>query len=74
MAEAGDQSAQLYPGWMYKNGHVVDKDYSTAVEWCRKSAEQGHSIAQNNLGHMYQNGYGVDKDERIGTEWYKAIP
>ena len=54
MVEAGDEYAQLYFGWMYKNRHVVDKDYSIAEKWCRKSAEQGHSTAQNNFAHMYQ--------------------
>jgi len=58
-------------GTMYFNGFGVDKDYSKAVEWYRKSAEQGDVNGQINLGTMYFNGFGVDKDYSKAVEWYR---
>jgi len=47
---------------MYYYGRGDDDNYSKAVEWHRKAAEQGHADAQNHLGQMYQYGLGVDKN------------
>jgi len=49
----------------------VDKNYSTAVEWYRKAAEQGYEGAQFNLGVMYDKGWDVDKNELTAVEWYR---
>eukprot|EP00815_Leptocylindrus_aporus_P010424 CAMPEP_0116062674 /NCGR_PEP_ID=MMETSP0322-20121206/7922_1 /TAXON_ID=163516 /ORGANISM="Leptocylindrus danicus var. apora, Strain B651" /LENGTH=156 /DNA_ID=CAMNT_0003548071 /DNA_START=58 /DNA_END=528 /DNA_ORIENTATION=- len=56
MAEAGDRYAQACLGYMYQYGDGVTKNYSTAVEWYRKAAEQGYAIAQACLGNMYRFG------------------
>ena len=37
----------------------VPQDYTEAVRWCRRAAEQGDARAQYNLGNMYYNGMGV---------------
>ena len=47
------------------------KDYTEAVRWYRKSAEQGSASAQYSLGWMYRNGYGVDKDYVEAVRWYR---
>jgi TPR repeat protein len=47
------------------------KDYTQAVSWYRKAAEQGYLAAQFNLGHMYQEGYGVSKDFGLAVYWYR---
>ena len=47
---------------MYANGWGVDRNYSTAVQWYRKAAEEGHADAQYNIGRMYKNGWGVDRN------------
>mmetsp|Transcript_6747 Transcript_6747/g.8803 ORF Transcript_6747/g.8803 Transcript_6747/m.8803 type:complete len:168 (+) Transcript_6747:89-592(+) len=62
MAEAGDKYAQACLGEMYQCEDGVNMNYSTAVKWYRKAAEQGHADAQNHLGQMYQYGLGVDKN------------
>ena len=41
---------------MYYNGKGVAQDYTKAVYWYTKSAEQGNAIAQVNLGNIYKNG------------------
>ena len=58
-------------GWMYRNGYGVSQDYSEALRWFRKSAEQGNDAGQNNLGYMYLNGYGVSKDYTEAVKWYR---
>ena len=47
------------------------KDYSKAVEWFTKSAEQGSSSAQCNLACCYEFGNGVEQDYTKAAEWYK---
>ena len=56
---------------MYEKGYGVSKDYSEAVKWYRKAAEQGDAEAQNNLGQMYRNGYGVSKDYSEAVKWFR---
>ena len=48
-----------------------EKNYTEAVEWYRKSAEQGDAGGQANLGYMYRNGYGVTKDDAEAVKWYR---
>ena len=69
MAQFG--CAQYLLGNIYYIGRGVDNNYSTALEWYRKAAEQGHANAQHNLGLMYENGYGVDKNLSTAVEWYR---
>ena len=51
--------------------HFNDDQYTQALPWCRKAAEQGHAIAQFNLGWMYQNGKGVTQDYAEAFKWYR---
>ena len=66
-----DAYAQIYLGAMYKKGYGVSQDYTEAVNWYRKAAEQGDAIAQSNLGDMYYYGYGVPKDYAQAVNWYR---
>ncbi len=47
---------------MYAIGQGVPQDYTQAVVWFRKAAEQGYAAAQYNLGRMYETGRGVQQD------------
>ena len=46
-------------------------DYSEAVEWFRKAAEQGYGRAQYYLGFCYDNGQGVSQDYSEAVEWFR---
>ena len=70
-AENNDPEAQFYLGLMYYFGREVAKNYSEAVKWCRKSAEQGYTDAQCLLGGMYLNGEGVKQDKTEAVKWFK---
>ena len=56
---------------MYREGQGVPQDYTEAVKWFRKAAEQGKVHAQNNLGLMYANGQGVPRDDAEAMKWYR---
>ena len=47
-----------------------NKDYATAVEEWRLSAEQGDAKSQFGLGWMYYNGKGVKKYFKTAVKWY----
>ena len=59
---------------MYGKGNGVTKNYSKAVEWIQKAAEQGYSDAQVNLGFLYLYGNGVPQNYTSANEWFlKAV-
>ena len=47
------------------------QDYTQAVFWYRKAAEQGDASAQDGLGEIYDNGYGVRQDYAQAVAWYR---
>jgi len=55
----------------YEGRNGVEKDYTEAVKWLRKSAEQGDAEGQFALGYMYDFGYGVEKDTTEAVKWYR---
>jgi len=48
----------------------VPQNYTEAVEWFRKAADQGNAIAQQNLGVSYANGEGVPQDYVSAHMWF----
>lgn len=54
LAEAGNNSAQIYLGEMYMNGYGVVEDDSEGAKWIRKAAEQGNATAQNYIASRYR--------------------
>ena len=75
-AEQGDAFWQYSLGNDYFHGmqdigFYVPQDYSKAVKWFLKAAEQGDSWAQNDLGHCYSEGYGVSQDYNEAVRWYR---
>ena len=46
-------------------------DYTKAVEYFQKSAEQGNAVAQCNLAQCYENGSGVTKNYAEAVKWYR---
>ena len=47
------------------------KNYTQAVKWFRKAAEQGYAGAQHNLGVCYCNGWGVEMDYYEAVKWFR---
>ena len=69
-AELGDASAQFKMALRYDSGQGVLQNYTKAVTWLHKSAEQDFVKAQYNLGSMYYSGQGVPQDTAEAAKWY----
>ena len=54
-AANGDAEAQFNLGVFYENGYGVTKDYTEAVKWWRKAAEQGDAEAKIKLNDLGVN-------------------
>ncbi len=72
-ANLGDAESQYTLGRAYCSGRYVERDYSAAVRWFEKSAEQGNEDAMIFLGTCYIQGYGVEKNVWEGIKlWTMA--
>ena len=70
-ATKGNGVAQKNLANCYFAGQGVTQDYSEAVNWYRKAAEQNVSGAQVQLGYCYENGKGVEKDDAEAVKWHR---
>ena len=64
-AEQGDAVSQYILG----SGYNKSKNYTEAVKWLRKAAEQGYGGAQESLGFSYEAGTGVTRDNIEAYKW-----
>lgn len=62
--------AEFFIAECYFYGNGVSKDYSKAIEWYTKAANQNYHKALCNLGYCYEHGYGVNKDINKAYEYY----
>jgi len=65
----GDATAQCELGYCYYHGNGVEQNYTNALMWFRKSAEQGNPVAQRRLGLSYERGYGIQPDDTNAINW-----
>ena len=68
-AEVGDPYEQAALAIRYARGEDVTQDYSMAVRWYLRAAEQGHVDAQDALGSYFWMGRGVPKDVTKAYFW-----
>jgi GAF domain-containing protein len=68
-AELGDPYEEMALATRYATGEDVPQDYSMAVRWFLRAAEQGHVGAQDTLGTYYWVGRGVPKDVTKAYYW-----
>ena len=61
--------AQSNLGVIYAKGRGVPQDYTEALKWYRRAADQGDADGQLNLGGMYYKGLGVPKDYVLAYMW-----
>jgi hypothetical protein len=47
------------------------RDYTTAAQKFRPSAQAGHAAAQNMLGRIYENGRGLPQNYDEAAQWYR---
>lgn len=68
-AEVGDPYEQAALALRYAKGVDVQQDYSMAVRWYLRAAEQGHVDAQDALGSYFWMGRGVPRDVTKAYFW-----
>jgi TPR repeat protein len=56
---------------MYRDGRGVPQDYTDAVMWFRKAADQGDAVAQYLLGDQYAKGEGAPQDYAEAMIWFR---
>ena len=58
---------------LYKKGKNLynNKNYTEAVTYFKRAAEQGHASSQDYLGDCYRYGRGVTKDYYEAVKWYE---
>jgi TPR repeat protein len=62
LSEAGDADAQFLLGRMYAYGEGTRQDWTKAIFWYARAAEQNHVCALNNLGNQLKLGINIPKD------------
>ena len=65
----GDASAQFKLARTFYLGKGVPQDYTEAVRWYRKAADQGYAKAEFNLSDLYRDGKGVPQDYAEAVRW-----
>jgi len=55
----------------YEQGWFGKANFSEALKWFRRSAQQGNPDAQNSLGQMYEDGEGVIQNYSLAAKWYR---
>jgi putative methionine-R-sulfoxide reductase with GAF domain len=68
-AELGDPYEQVALATRYATGEDMPQDYSLALRWFLRAAEQGHVGAQDTLGAYYYLGRGAPKDITKAYFW-----
>jgi hypothetical protein len=66
-ANVGDAVAQNWLGSYFREKH----EYSDALLWFNKSAQQNNPVALNNLGFLFSEGFGVKSDSPKAVSYYK---
>ena len=62
--------AQFFIGYYFYFGVGLNKNYSKAVHFFKKSAKNNNAMAQCYLGHAYFHGNGVKKSFATAIKWF----
>lgn len=73
LAEQGDADAQVYLGNKYLQGEGVPQNYTEALTWFEKAAQNGNLSAQKALADIYREGVlGVPQNPALAFKWMMA--
>ena len=68
-AQNGDPDASFWLGSSYMNGEGVTCNYTEAIKWLKKAADNKMPLAYNQLGHCY---YRLENYQEA-IVWYTPI-
>ena len=69
-AKEGGIPAQMYVGFMYASGNVVEQYFEEAFYWFKRAANQGEPYSQYLLGEMYRQGKGKGEEPDYEKVFY----
>jgi TPR repeat protein len=65
-SDKGNVEAQKNLG----NKYLDEEDFTQAMKWYKKAADQGYAPAMHNIGYLYETAKGVTKDLKTAYQWY----
>ena len=71
-ARAGDRSAQIRVGTIYRDGLSSKAEPAEAIRWFSEAAKKGDADAQLAMGELYARGQGVRQDFARAAEFYRG--
>ena len=57
--------------FFYYKGYGVNQDFSKAMNWWKKGAEEGNGNCAIWVGDLYRDGQGVTKNKEEAKKWYE---
>jgi len=69
-AAAGNAEAQFALAFSLV-ASPAPQDYTQALEWYQKAADQNHRLAQFNLGQMFAHGQAVPANDAMAVMWIR---
>jgi len=69
-ANDGNAEVQYSVAKIYDEGLLVPPDFTKALEWYEKSAQNNYESAQFTMGYFYCRGIGVEKNIKMADDWF----
>jgi TPR repeat protein len=69
----GNAEDQFNYAQMFEEGNGVDRDYTKALNWYHRAADQNHPEAQFKLGVIYANGLGTEQNVDRALSWLRSV-
>ncbi len=71
LARQGHSTGFFYSGLCYTYGYGTTQNFTEALYWYKKGAENGDVDCMNNLANIFRYGQGTDIDFSQAIYWYK---
>ncbi len=68
-AKNGNAEVQYQVAKIYDEGFLIPYDFTKALEWYEKSAQNNYEAAQFTMGYFYCRGIGVEKNLKLANDW-----
>jgi TPR repeat protein len=66
-AKSGDPAAQ----YQVASNYLIQQNYTEAIKWARKSAEQGNAAGEGMLADSFHWGLGVARNSAEAAKWWR---
>ncbi|MBI9099984.1 MAG: sel1 repeat family protein [Spirochaetaceae bacterium] len=73
-AASGHHRSQVFLGWLYEFGLLLEKSPAQAFDLYESAAKQNNIPALYNLSRFYGEGISVEKDSYLSDQFFQQIP